>query len=53
MFAVSALLVSCGGEKSVETSTTDSTKCCVDSASCDSTKVCTDSVKVDTTAVAH
>jgi len=54
MFAVSALLVSCNGEKSVETSTaTDSTKCCADSTSCDSTEVCTDSVKVDTTTVAH
>jgi hypothetical protein len=54
MFAVSALLVSCGSEKTAETSTTDSTKCCADSAACDSTKVCTDSVKVDTTeVVAH
>lgn len=55
MFAVSALLVSCG-ESTKTCEQGDSTKvCCKDSSSiCDSAKTCTaDTSKVDTTAEKH
>jgi hypothetical protein len=53
MFAVSALLVSCG-ETTKSSEVCDSTKaCCKDSTQCDTTKVCTDTTSVDTTKVSH
>jgi hypothetical protein len=54
MFAVSALFVACGTEKTAEHGQSDSTKaCCKDSTKCDSTKMVSDTLKVDTSVVKH